>query len=95
MNKVFQKVIFSCEQVRAFMYEYLDEKLPTFTSIRFHLHLNLCAECRQYLFLYKKAANAKEFRDKHPAPQEFLNATMEFLKKEGIVGRDENLNESR
>jgi len=90
MNTVLGKIVFTCDQVRNFMYDYLDEKLPTFTSTRFHLHLNLCTECRQYLFLYKKAANAKAFRDKHPAPEEFLNATMDFLKKEGVLSREES-----
>lgn len=89
MNLILQKTIYSCDQVKTLLYDYLDETLPTLTSMRFHLHLNLCSKCREYLFLYKKAANAKAFRLENPAPEEFLKATLEFLKKEGIVDQNE------
>jgi hypothetical protein len=77
------------------MYDYLEENLPFLVSIRFHLHLNGCASCREYLFLYKKAANTKEFRRETPAPQEFLDRTLDFLRKEGIVDWDENVGHSQ
>ncbi len=83
-------VIYPCEKVREFMYAYLDERLPTLTSIRFHMHVNICPECREYLFLYKKAANASEFRKEHPAPDEFLASTLDFLEKEGITGPEDD-----
>lgn len=94
MNGLLNKVMYTCDKARDFMYDFLDESLPTLTSIRFHLHLNLCAECREYLFLYKKAANAGEFRKEHPAPDAFLTSTLEFLKKEGITGEDSGLEEN-
>lgn len=84
------KVTYPCEKVRDFMYDYLDESLPTMTSIRFHLHLNGCVRCREYLFLYKKAANAKEFRKENPPPDEFQAATLDFLEKQGITGPAED-----
>ena len=89
------KVTYPCEKVREFMYDYLDESLPTLTSIRFHLHLNGCVQCREYLFLYKKAANAKEFRKKNPPPDEFLAGTLDFLEKQGITGPEEGGAEDR
>ncbi len=85
MSGWFYKVLYPCDKVRDFMYDYLEEKLPTATSIRFHLHLNGCPECRAYLFLYKKAADAKAFRKEYPAPDAFLASTLDFLEKEGIV----------
>ena len=85
MSGWFYKAAYPCDKVRDFMYDYLDESLPKLTSIRFHLHLNGCAECREYLFLYKKAANAREFRMEHPAPDAFLASTLDFLQKEGIA----------
>jgi predicted anti-sigma-YlaC factor YlaD len=85
MSGLFYKVTYPCEKVREFMYDYLDDRLPMLTSIRFHMHLNGCAACREYLFLYKKAADAKSFRKEHPAPEEFLKSTLAFLEKEGIV----------
>lgn len=85
MSGWFYKLTYPCDKVRDFMYDYLDESLPKITSIRFHIHLNGCAQCREYLFLYKKAANAKEFRKEHPAPEAFLASTLDFLQKEGIT----------
>lgn len=85
MSSWFHKMAYTCDNVRDFMYDYLDESLPKLTSIRFHLHLNGCPECREYLFLYKKAANAREFRNEHPAPDAFLASTLDFLHKEGIT----------
>lgn len=86
MSGWFYKVTYPCDKVRDFMYDFLDESLPKLTSIRFHMHLNGCAECREYLFLYKKAANAREFRNEHPAPDAFLAGTLDFLRKEGAIG---------
>ena len=85
MSGWFYKATYTCDKVRDFMYDYLDESLPTLTSIRFHMHLNGCTECREYLFLYKKAANAREFRKDHPAPNSFLASTLDFLRKEGVT----------
>jgi hypothetical protein len=53
------------------------------------MHLNGCAACREYLFLYKKAADAESFRKEFPAPSEFLKSTLAFLEKEGIVDGNE------
>jgi predicted anti-sigma-YlaC factor YlaD len=95
MSGMFYKVTYTCEKVREFMYDYLEDSLPTLVSIRFHMHLNGCPECREYLFLYKKAANAREFRaekfrEDNPAPQEFLDSTLDFLRKEGIAGPEDS-----
>ncbi|HKP95186.1 MAG TPA: zf-HC2 domain-containing protein [Fibrobacteria bacterium] len=89
MSGWFHKVAYPCDRVRDFMYDYLDDSLPTVTSIRFHMHLNGCPECREYLFLYKKAADAKSFRKEHPAPDAFLASTLEFLEKEGVVAPED------
>jgi predicted anti-sigma-YlaC factor YlaD len=90
MSGLFYKITYSCEKVREFMYDYLEDSLPTMVSVRFHLHLNGCAECREYLYLYKKAANAKDFRQQNPPPQEFLDSTLEFLRKQGIISPEDD-----
>ncbi len=90
----FYSLTYPCDKVRDFIYDYIENELPTLVSIRFHMHLNGCAKCREYLFLYKKAANAKEFRRENPAPKEFLDATLDFLRKEGIVDNEEKPPES-
>jgi hypothetical protein len=86
---LFYTLLYPCEKVRDFMYDHLEKDLPTLTSIRFHLHLNGCAACREYLYLYRKAADAQAFRKENPPPEELLSATLDFLKREGIVGQGE------
>jgi predicted anti-sigma-YlaC factor YlaD len=86
---LFHTMLYPCEKVRELLYDHLEEKLPALTSIRFHLHLNGCAACREYLYLYRKAADAQAFRKENPPPEELLSATLDFLKQEGIVGEDE------
>ncbi len=85
MKGLLYRVTYPCEKIREFMYDHLEESLPTLISMRFHLHLNGCLACREYLFLYKKAANTKEFRKENPIPQDGLDRTLDFLRKEGIV----------
>jgi hypothetical protein len=86
---LFYTLLYPCDKVRDFMYDHLEGKLPMLTSIRFHLHLNGCAACREYLYLYRKAADAERFRKENPPPDELLEATLDFLKQEGIL-RDED-----
>jgi len=86
---LFYTLLYPCEKVRDFMYDHLEGNLPTLTSIRFHMHLNGCAPCREYLFLYRKAADAEKFRKENPPPDELLSATLEFLKREGAVGDED------
>lgn len=85
MKGLFYKLTFPCDKVRDFMMDYLEDRLPTLTSIRFHLHLNGCAPCRAYLILYRKAANAQTFRNENPPPEGFLESTLKFLEKQGIA----------
>jgi predicted anti-sigma-YlaC factor YlaD len=88
--KLFYRMFYPCDKVRDFMYDYLEGRLPMAAAIRFHLHLNGCEECRRYLFLYRTAANAERFRKENPPPEEFLSETLDFLRKEGIVGDAED-----
>jgi len=87
---LFYTLLYPCDKVRDFMYDYLEGKLPMPTSIRFHLHLNGCEACREYLFLYRKAAEAEKFRRENPPPEELLSTTLDFLKREGIVAEEED-----
>lgn len=85
---LFYTLLYPCDKVRDFMYDHLEGNLPPLTAIRFHLHLNGCPQCREYLYLYRKAADAQAFRKENPPPEEFLSTTLDFLKQEGIVGED-------
>lgn len=80
---------YPCEKVRGFMIDYLEDRLPSFTGIRFHLHLNTCAQCREYLLLYRKTANASTFRKEEPLPEDSLETALRFLASRGITDPEE------
>jgi len=84
MSGLKQLAFYPCEKVRDLMIDYLEDKLPSFKGIRFHLHLNTCAQCREYLILYRKAANASTFRKEDPHPEECLESVLRFLAQRGI-----------
>ncbi len=86
MKGLLYRVTYPCEMVREYMYDHLEGNLSTLTSMRFHLHLNGCLACREYLFLYKKVATTMAFRKEFPIPHDCLDQTLEFLRKKGIVG---------
>lgn len=86
MRGLMLKMLYPCERIREFMIDYIEDKLPPLTNIRFHIHVSNCPECREYLYLYRTASNAAKFRNENPPPEELLEATLDFLRKEGIVG---------
>lgn len=86
---LFHTLLYPCDKVRDFMYDYLEETLPKSVALRFHLHLNGCAACREYLYLYRTAANAGKFRRENPPPGELLDSTLDFLRREGVLGDGE------
>ncbi len=97
LDKLFQnsfhRIAYSCDQIHSFIYDYLENALPPLTSFRFHLHLNTCLECREFLYLYEKASKVGKWANqiessKIEPPKEMLKATLEFLQKEGIVEND-------
>lgn len=44
----------TCEQVNAFLDDYLDGHLTWFERASFHLHLAICSQCRRYLASYRQ-----------------------------------------
>jgi predicted anti-sigma-YlaC factor YlaD len=82
MNMMMQAIVYPCEKVAAFAYDYLEGTLPPLTRIRFHLHLNGCEKCREFVRLYRAAANPREFLAENPIPDSLLEHTLEFLEKE-------------
>ncbi len=92
-QNTFHRIAYSCDEIHDFIYDYLENALPPLTSFRFHLHLNTCTECRQFLYLYEKTSKIGKWKnqiDSHKIdpPKEMLEATLEFLKKEGIFEND-------
>jgi predicted anti-sigma-YlaC factor YlaD len=70
-----------CEEVRDFLMDYLDGKLPATDSIMFRLHMFLCSPCRRYMGRYTTSVElAKNILD-DPPPPELINLTNEFISK--------------
>lgn len=44
----------TCEQVNAFLDDYLDGHLTWFERASFQLHLAICSQCRRYLASYRE-----------------------------------------
>ncbi len=83
--RVYHRLLYDCARIPEFAYYFLDGKLPTLTSLRFRAHLSGCRGCREYLRLYRMAADPKSFQAEHPLPPDMLASTLEFLRKEGAV----------
>ncbi len=79
-----------CERIADFIYDYAEGNLPSqWLVMRFEAHISLCKRCREYLLLYKAAADASEFRSLNEPPPELLEKTLEFLQQAGLTGGDE------
>ena len=88
MNSMMAKIVFPCEKIREFVYDYAEGGLSPLTSMRFRMHIKACDCCGEYVRLYLLAANPEEFRKRMPPPSEFMDKTLEFLEREGILDQD-------
>ncbi len=75
-------VLKNCEDVRDFLMDFLDKKLPISDAVLFRLHMLLCPPCRKYMGQYKSSVElAKNILD-DPPPPELINLTTEFINKQ-------------
>jgi predicted anti-sigma-YlaC factor YlaD len=58
--------LYRCDQVRDKLYEALEGSLAPVVKLRFRLHLAGCAACREYLRLYRQAADMGRYRRDNP-----------------------------
>ena len=74
-------VLKECEEVRDFLIDYLERKLPATDTIMFRLHMFLCSPCRRYMARYNNSVDlAKNILD-DPPPPELINLTNEFISR--------------
>ena len=78
-------LVFPCDRVRDLLYDALEGSLSPLVSLRFRLHLKGCAPCREYLRLYRMAADMKSFRRDNPPPTPLMDRTLAFLEERGIA----------
>jgi predicted anti-sigma-YlaC factor YlaD len=76
------RIVYPCEKIVEFTYDYLENNLPALTKMRYRLHLSNCPNCREFLRLYRMAADPKAFLETNPIPDDLLQHTMEFLNTE-------------
>ena len=83
MNALMARLVYPCEKIREFVYDYAEGALPALTAIRFRMHIKGCDCCKEYVRLYLMAAHPGDFRKQNPPPAEFMEKTLEFLEREG------------
>lgn len=74
-------VLKDCEEIKDFLMDYLDDKLPKTDSFVFRLHLLLCSRCRLYMSRYNTSVKIAQNILDDPPPDELVNLTNEFLRK--------------
>ena len=71
----------NCDEIRDFLLEYLEKRLPPFDAWAFRFHLFTCPKCRGYLERYNTSVALSQNILDDPPPAELVNLTLEFLNK--------------
>ncbi|MBN4016205.1 hypothetical protein JYT88_00105 [Rhodospirillaceae bacterium AH-315-P19] len=76
----------TCQELDAFLVDYLEGNLPIYRRLIFFLHLRLCSKCRAYLCSYRELiASSKnaysETAERLEMPQELKRAILASRKK--------------
>ena len=71
----------NCDDIRDFLLEYLEKRLPRFDAWAFRFHLFTCPKCRGYLERYSTSVALSQNILDDPPPLELVNLTLEFLNK--------------
>ncbi len=66
-------------EVREFLLDYLDGKVPLWRALQFRLHLYLCPPCRDYLERYNTSVTLSKKILADPPPPELIDLTLDFL----------------
>jgi hypothetical protein len=82
MNVLMTPVFYPCDKIPGFAYDYLENRLPPVTALRFRMHLRLCKGCNEFVRLYRMAADPVQFLDETPVPPELVEYTLAFLDRE-------------
>ncbi len=91
MKGLLGMALMRCERIADFVYDYAEGNLPSqWLAMRFEAHITLCKRCREYVLLYKAAADVSEFRRLNQPPEELLETTLEFLTREGLIDKEDD-----
>lgn len=81
MNRLMSPLFYPCAKIPDFTYDYLENRLPTTTSLRFRAHLSMCEGCAEFVRLYRMAADPVKFLEETPAPPDLIEKTLEFVQE--------------
>ena len=68
-------------EIREFLMDYLDGRLPWLKSIQFRLHLLLCPSCGDYLRTYNSSLVLARNYLGDPPPDELVELTLKFVEE--------------
>jgi len=73
--------LYDCAEVRTFLLDHLEGRIPLRQRLLFRLHLLLCPPCRRYLARYRaEAAHWQALgRAAEPPPPELVELTLKYL----------------
>jgi hypothetical protein len=72
-------LIGDCSDVRDFLMDYIDHRLPLHTMVRFRIHLKVCPPCARFLARYRSSVDLTRNLLQDPPPEELVSLTLEFL----------------
>lgn len=82
-TRVRRLFMLTCEDVNAFLVEYVDGTLDDRTEQRFERHVESCTQCRTFLEQYRTTIEmAREDRVEEEPPPELVEHTLAFLREE-------------
>ena len=76
------QLVFPCDKIPEFAYDYLEHRLPKLTAIRFETHLKFCEGCSEFVQLYRMAADPSRFLEETAVPPDLVDHTLKFLEQE-------------
>jgi len=82
MNALMAPLFYPCVKIPDFTYDYLENRLPLTTLVRFRAHLTICKGCAEFVGLYRMAADPVKFLEETPAPPDLIEKTLTFIAQE-------------
>ena len=72
----------TCQQVNQFLVDYLDERLPLDTRVKFEKHLSMCPKCTPFFDQYNATIQIVKEDGQLDIPPDLAEHTLTFLRKE-------------
>lgn len=77
-------------EVREFLIDFLEDKLPALKKYQFQMHLLLCKDCENYLGKYRSSIDLSKNYLADPPPPELVDLTLKFIEEKLEEKKKEN-----